>query len=104
MKKSGVFAPIIILTLSVISAATVVVTKRQDDAFLCYMAMSAAGVMLFFTCLCYVYILLKKEELFRSDEYAIQCLAFKSADKKVVPVRSNKKDSQGRASTKKGGS
>ncbi|MEF2229691.1 MAG: hypothetical protein V3571_02080 [Pseudodesulfovibrio sp.] len=83
--SKGVFAPIIILALWVISAATIIVTKSSDD-FAKKSALVAAGAMILFVCVCYACVLIFKEDLFRSDDYAKAKLAYKGKGEKVLTV------------------
>ncbi len=104
MLRNNVFAPIVVLALAVLTAAALIITKRPDNDLICYVALAGAGLVVVFVVWCYWYILVKKDVLFRSDEYAALHAGFKGTGEEIQEAPSSKKTSRGKQSVKKGAS
>ncbi|XXJ18888.1 hypothetical protein ACR42D_04885 [Desulfovibrio caledoniensis] len=102
MLKNNVFSPIVVLALAVLTATALIVTKRPDNDLICYVALGGAGLVVAFVVGCYLYILIKKDVLFRSDEYAALHAGFKGTGGEIQEASSSNKTSRGKQSTKKG--
>ena len=89
MRQGGIFTPIVIIALAVLSAVATIVVKRTDHAGICYAAMGFAAIVIVGVFVVYIGVLWKKDHLAMTEAYATAVLMHGAKDKKRFFVTTN---------------